>query len=429
MVGLIYFLLNKDKSIKYRNIFLLAASWYFYGTFKWWFLCFLVYIILVNYFGAIAIQKHVRQSKLIITTTIVLSIALLATMKYAYLFSPLIILPVGLSFFIFQALSYSIDVYRKKIEAEKDFVKVALYISFLPTILSGPIERARNLFPQLSEKTPMNYENILKGAEIFIYGLFKKVVIADRLSLYVNEVYIDPSGHTGSTLAMASLLYSIQIYCDFSGYTDMAIGTGRFLGFRIMDNFKFPYFATSIKDFWRRWHISLTSWFTEYVYISLGGNRVARWRWILNICAIFILSGIWHGATLGFVIWGMIHAVAYLVDFLLKIDKKNFLYGLGCFLVVTIAWIYFRIEDSTMATTVVAKIFSNLNSPVMSAIGGSSFTFVITMALTCLFVVREIVLYKATYRNQLIINVESVMLLLIIALFGVSSNQFVYFQF
>jgi len=408
---------------------LLLASWIFYGMFELWFLALLFFITIVNYSGAIAIDKWKNRCKLAVTTTIILSIGLLAVMKYAYLLNNSILLPIGLSFFTFQALAYSIDVYRRKISIERDFIKVALYISFLPTILSGPIERARNIFPQLSSVTPMNYDNTIIGVKMFIYGIFKKVVIADRLALYVNEVYAMPDAHSGSTLALAALFYSIQIYCDFSGYADMAIGVGRVLGFKIMDNFRFPYFATSIKEFWRRWHISLTSWFTEYVYISLGGNRVNKLRWLFNIMAIFLLSGLWHGATIAFIIWGAIHGVAYLIEHYLKFWKNNFLYGVVCFIVVTLAWIYFRVEDSALATTIVGKIFSEFWTPATAMVNGSSFSFVVTIGLLLLFIVREIISYRSSDEVKVVTNIECILLLIGVALFGVSTSQFVYFQF
>lgn len=428
-VALIFKGLNNTETIKWRNLFLLIASCLFYGMFKWWFLGLLSYIILVNYFGALAVERANSHDKKAVSATIILSLLILVFMKYAYLLGNSIILPVGLSFFTFQALSYSIDVYRKKISAERDFVKVALYISFLPTILSGPIERARNLFPQLSSKTPMNYDNVAVGIKIFVWGLFKKMVIADRLALYVNEIYANHDIHSGSSLALAALFYSIQIYCDFSGYADMAIGTGRVLGFKIMDNFKFPYFSTSIKTFWRKWHISLTSWFTEYVYISLGGNRVCKLRWIFNIMSIFLLSGIWHGATIAFVIWGAIHAVAYLIEYYLKIDKPNFFYGVVCFVIVTLAWVYFRVEDCTIASTIIAKMFTDFGSKAVTSVGGSSFTFIATLFILVLFIIREFILYRSTAETKVVTNIECIFILLMVALFGVSSSQFVYFQF
>lgn len=428
-VGFIFFLLNRPNLIRLRNLFLLVASWYFYASFGWEWLGLLIYVIVVNYFGAIAVSKYFSNRKLYISSTIILSLITLVMMKYAYLVDSSIILPVGLSFFTFQALAYSIDVYRNKVEAESDLIKVALYVSFLPTVLSGPIERARNLFPQLSAKTPMNYDHILSGVRLFVWGVLKKVVIADRLALYVDSVYGNPMAHSGTTLALAAFFYSVQIYCDFSGYADMAIGVGRSLGFSIMENFSYPYFATSIKEFWRRWHISLTSWFTEYVYISLGGNRVSALRWIFNIIAIFLLSGIWHGATMGFIIWGGIHAAAYLIEYYLKLNKGNFFYGLICFFVVTIAWIYFRIPDSGLATSIVGKIFTDFTSPAVTSIDGSAFSFYITLAMLLLFIIREVIEYRYRFNSSVIINAECVFSLIVVALFGVSTSQFVYFQF
>lgn len=430
IVLIITYVLNKHKLLKSRNTFLLIASWVFYGSFNYWFLLLLGFITIINYFGAILIKEYRKYAKTIVTSVIILSIGQLALMKYAFLYNESILLPVGLSFFTFQALSYSIDVYRKKIEASRDFVKVSLFISFLPTILSGPIERATNLFPQLESKTPMNYDNLMAGIRLFIWGLFKKLVIADRLAIYVNQTYATYQGQSGSTLALAAIFYSIQIYCDFSGYADMAIGVGRILGFKLMENFKFPYFSKTIKQFWRKWHISLTSWFTEYVYFSLGGNRVVKWRWIFNILCIFVLSGIWHGATMAFLIWGLIHGIAYLIENFMKIRNGNVLYGILCFVVVTLAWIFFRVETFSKASDIIGKIFTDFNGIPNTTLNGSSFTFYLTMLLLVIFMIREYFTYKdRNPKKEIIANVESSLLLLLVAVFGVSGSSFVYFQF
>jgi Predicted membrane protein involved in D-alanine export len=370
-------------------------------------------------------QQQGKNGKRFVTTAIVLSIAQLVFFKYAYLANPTILLPVGLSFFTFQALSYSIDIYRKKIAPEKNVVDVALFIAFFPTLLSGPIERARNLIPQLKEKTSVNWDNFKEGAGLFIWGLFKKVVIADRLAEYVNVVYFSPESHSGSTLALAALFYSFQIYCDFSGYADMAIGSGRVMGFKIMQNFNFPYCVNTFKEFWRRWHISLTSWFTEYVYISLGGNRVSQARWILNISLVFLLSGIWHGATWSFVLWGAMHAVFYLVERFWGPKRPNILYHLLVFVMITFAWIFFRIENSVEAYHVVTRICSDLISPVYW--GSSTFSTLLTMLLLGIFMLREYLMYRNILPQKS--AWEYLFLLLAIGLFGVSSDQFVYFQF
>lgn len=340
-------------------------------------------------------------------------------------FNDSILLPIGLSFFTFQALSYSIDIYRGKIKPETSFINVALFVAFFPTLLSGPIERARNLLPQLREKLLFNEDNIIAGAKLFIWGLFKKVVIADRLAEYVNMIYGNPEAHTGSTLAITAVFYSFQIYADFSGYADMAIGSGRMMGIKLMENFNFPYCVNSFKEFWRRWHISLTSWFTEYVYISMGGNRVNKARWILNISTVFLLSGVWHGATYSFILWGMIHALLYLLEYYCGPKRPNIIYHLYVFIMITFAWIFFRIEDSGTAWNTVVHICTNLISPFYW--GSSMFTTMLTMALLLIFILREYLSYKEIGKEKS--NYEVIILLLSIALFGVSSEQFVYFQF
>lgn len=428
IVFLLFALLNNRNTVKLRNFLLLIASYYFYAQLHSWFVILLIYTTAVNYVCGLCIVRDQQQGKTgkrFVATAIVLSIAQLVFFKYAYLANPTILLPVGLSFFTFQALSYSIDIYRKKIEPEKNVVDIALFIAFFPTLLSGPIERARNLIPQLKEKTSVSWDNFKGGAGLFIWGVFKKVVIADRLAEYVNAVYFSPESHSGSTLALAALFYSFQIYCDFSGYADMAIGSGRVMGFKIMQNFNFPYCVNTFKEFWRRWHISLTSWFTEYVYISLGGNRVSQARWILNISLVFLLSGIWHGATWSFVLWGAMHAVFYLVERFWGPKRPNILYHLLVFVMITFAWIFFRIESSVEAWHVVTRICSDIISPVYW--GSSTFSTLLTMLLLGIFMLREYLMYRNILPQKS--SWESLFLLLAIGLFGVSSDQFVYFQF
>lgn len=419
---------NRKQTLLIRNFILLAASWYFYSCLHWWFVMLLLYTTTVNYLCGRWIgadQDKGRNGKAGTTVSIILSLAILIVFKYAYVFDSSILLPVGLSFFTFQALTYTIDIYRKKIPVEYNPINVALFISFFPTLLSGPIERARNLLPQLRQKNDISWENITSGAGLFVWGLFKKVVIADRLAQYVNLAYLNPEEQSGSTLAVAAVFYSFQIYCDFCGYADMAIASGRILGFRIMQNFNFPYCVNTIKEFWRRWHISLTSWFTEYVYISMGGNRVIKPRWILNISAVFLLSGIWHGATWSFVLWGALHAVYYFLEYYLGPKRPNSLYHLLIFILITIAWIFFRIEDIGSAWTVVSKIFTDFISPVSG--GGSTFSTIITTFLLLLFLIREYMMYKNILPQKH--PMEYIILILCICLFGVSSEQFVYFQF
>lgn len=419
---------NHKRTLKIRNILLLGASYYFYANLHIGFLFLLIYITLINYICGIWIarqQEKGKNGKTAVTAAILSSLIILAFFKYAYIVESTILLPIGLSFFTFQALSYSIDIYRKKIMNEKSIINLALFIAFFPTLLSGPIERARNLLPQLREKTPINWDNLTAGLKIFVWGLFKKVVIADRLADYVNIVYATPDSHTGSTLAVAAVFYSFQIYCDFSGYADMAIGSGRIMGFKLMDNFNLPYCVDTIKEFWRRWHISLTSWFTEYVYISMGGSRVKRHRWLMNISIVFIISGIWHGATFNFILWGAIHAMLYIGEYYYGPKRPNRFYHLLIFAMITFAWIFFRIEDSGTAWHIVTRICTNIIAPFYW--GSSAFSTMLTMALLTAFGVREYLLYKNTLPHKYAI--EYILLLIGIGLLGVSSKQFVYFQF
>lgn len=428
VVFVLFFITNKDKTLNIRNMMLIIASYFFYAQLHLWFILLLVYITGVNYLSGLWIEnlkKKGKNAKIAVATSILLSLACLGFFKYAYIFKPTILLPVGLSFFTFQGLSYTIDIYRNKINADRNLINVALLISFFPTLLSGPIERARNMLPQFRSKAEITWDGIKDGAGLFVWGLFKKVVIADRLAEYVNLIYLSPESHSGSTLALAALFYSFQIYYDFSGYADMAVGSGKVLGFRIMSNFNFPYYVNTIKDFWRRWHISLTSWFTEYVYISMGGNRVSKARWILNISTVFLLSGIWHGATWSFVLWGAIHAALYLAEHFIGPKRPNIFYHILIFIMITFAWIFFRIPDIGSAWHTVTRICTDLISPI--SLGSSAFSTILTIALLVAFVIREYFLYsdKAPRKTAF----EYIVLLLMIGLFGAQSDQFVYFQF
>lgn len=450
---------NFIHSVKLRNILLLAASYCLYGSFNIGFLLILLFITAINYVAPIAIQKLEKRRKLVCTFAIVFSLVPLFIYKYLNFFLADIlglvqlqeqwtwlsrlVLPVGISFFTFQALTYTIDVYRGKMECRKNVVDVALFVAFFPTVLSGPIEKARNLLPQIEKPVGVSLKSITEGVTIFIYGLFKKVVIADRLASYVDWAYGSFEYMHGGTLALAAIFYSIQIYCDFSGYSDMAWGVAKCLGFDITQNFKFPYFATSIKEFWHRWHISLTSWFTEYVYFSLGGNRVKlKARWIFNISMVFILSGIWHGAAWNFLIWGGLHAVYYLIEYALGLQRKDFVMpkwlklpsGMVVFLLVTLAWVFFRVGDMTQTTGIIQRIFTVQTFSV--SMGASAFIFACNIALLLVFLVMEILYSKnkiLTEHNGTLCTVTNgmltVALLLMISLFGAQSDSFVYFQF
>jgi alginate O-acetyltransferase complex protein AlgI len=286
-----------------------------------------------------------------------------------------IILPIGLSFHTFQSLSYTIEVYRGNQKAERHLGIFSLYVMFYPQLVAGPIERPDNLLRQLHLQFDFDYKTVTSGLKLMAWGFFKKLVIADRVSAMVNHVYDDPQAHDGPALLLATFFFSIQIYCDFSGYSDIALGAARTLGIDLMRNFRTPYYSTNISEFWRRWHISLSSWFRDYVYISLGGNRVAKWRWYYNLIITFLLSGLWHGANWTYIVWGGLHGF-YLVfavvtanargrlGQLIGLDKaprwNMALQTMTTFCLVTFAWIFFRADTLGNAWYIVTHLFTGL---------------------------------------------------------------------
>lgn len=451
-------LTKATKGVTARNVVLLVASYWFYGQFNPMFLAVLLYVTLTNYIGVAVLYRYKERAKTILGSTVVLTLLPLLLFKYTtFLYTKVLgidlvedsvmlhlALPVGISFFSFQALTYTIDVYRRKIAEKASLLDFALFVAFFPTILSGPIEKARNFLPQLKERYSVTLNDVITGTGFYVWGLFKKMVIADRLSQYVDWAYSSADYVSSGTLALAVIFYSIQIYCDFSGYSDMAIGIARCLGFQLSANFNFPYFSTKIKDFWRKWHISLTSWFTEYVYYSLGGNRVRlKARWIFNISMVFLLSGIWHGAAWNFLLWGAIHALLYLTEYTMGLHDKEHQYknllqkviaGTCVFVAVSIAWVFFRVEDVATVHGILAKIVSGSIFYIMP--GASTMTFVINLVLLALFGVNEIILHRnralgdaVVSRNVLVCYGWICSCLLLIALFGRSNDSFVYFQF
>lgn len=448
-----------SRNVVLRNATLLVASYYFYGYFNVGFTLILAFVTLVNYIGGrMLFNKNRKHAKRIVAISVVLSLIPLVFYKYSLLLCSTfagianielnlellqgLLLPVGISFFTFQALSYTIDVYRGKIEKPASALDFFLFVSFFPTIMSGPIEKARNLLPQIERYSSPTLSGVMQGVCIFVWGLFKKVVIADRLGAYVDWAYESPQYRSGATLAVAAIFYSIQIYCDFSGYSDMALGVAKSLGFNVTKNFRQPYFSRTFKDFWRRWHIALTSWFTEYVYFSLGGSRVShKIYWVFNISTIFLLSGLWHGAAWSFLIWGGLHAVYYLCEHFMGLQSPNlrwtkttsFLSGLVVFALATLAWIFFRL-DFSQATYVIHRIFNSFGT---ISFGASSFAFASTVFMLLIFIGYELLIRKGVilfdvenYEDRLKANLlYLVPLLILMGLFGMSSDNFVYFQF
>ena len=338
-----------------QNILLLAASLVFYAFADFRYLPFLFYIIIISYIAG----KFCKNKTLFI---LIVDIAPLFAIKYCPLiFHTHWIFPLGISFFTFQSISYIADTYTKKIPSEKNFLKVALFISFFPIISSGPIQRAGNLIPQFQNVRTFDYNNATDGMKLFAWGMFKKLCIADRIAVYVNYVYGNVNDSYGLAILLATILYSFQIYCDFSGYSDMAIGIARYLGFDVGKNFNHPYLSKSVGEFWRRWHISLSSWLRDYVYIPLGGSRVAPPRIYLNLLITFLVSGIWHGSTWNFVIWGLLHGAYQCIgratkSFWEKIKVTSFIRIFITFCLVTFAWIFFRADNLQEAGIVISKI-------------------------------------------------------------------------
>jgi D-alanyl-lipoteichoic acid acyltransferase DltB (MBOAT superfamily) len=359
----------------------------------------ILFTTFVSYLCAIVVEKakNANKKKIVLVIGIVASLAVLFIFKYlnftlqafidfakifsisVHPFTLNLLLPVGVSFYTFQTLSYVIDVYRQKVPAEKNFAIYALYVSFFPQLVAGPIERSSNLIPQFKEKHYFNFEQATYGLKIMAWGFFKKVVVADTFSIYVDKVYNNIGYSTGFAFILATILFAFQIYCDFSGYTDIAIGSAQLLGFKLMKNFDSPYFSTTIKEFWRRWHISLSSWFMEYVYIPLGGSRVKNLRHYFNIAVTFLVSGLWHGANWTFVFWGGLHGCYSIIEsyiskytnrrsnfeyrkkylrILIIVFKTCFVFSLICF-----AWVFFRASSISAAFYGIAHCLDGISNP------------------------------------------------------------------
>ena len=356
---------------KFRWGLLLLASVVFYASADWKMLALIGGSILVSYIAGLKIEQaeNEKQKKVWMAGCIILLVAILMLFKYFGFFADVIgnmlgatsfvfnlVMPLGISYYTFKIISYLVDIYKGKIDAEKHLGYYALYVSFFPQILCGPIERADHFIPQLKYGCKFEDKLAAEGLERIIIGLFKKLVIADRLALYVGTVFDAPTAYPGLASIMAVAFYTIQIYCDFSGYSDMAIGMAQMLGIRTRENFNYPYFSRSIKEFWHRWHISLSSWLRDYIYIPLGGNRKGKMHKHLNTLAVFLVSGIWHGSSLSFVFWGALHGLWNMISTPKKDDDplwKQILQVLVTILGVAFTWIFFRAKDLATAFTMI----------------------------------------------------------------------------
>jgi len=382
-----------NKSLRFQNLLLLASGYVFYSFWDYRFLVLLLFSTSVDYFAALKISKagSIKYKKSWLCFAVCINLGLLCVFKYYNFFISSfrelfslsginagsaminIILPVGISFYTFHGLSYIIDVYRSKVQPTKNFSAYAVFVSFFPLLVAGPIERATHLLPQIQTGRVFEYSKGVDGLRQILWGYFKKIVIADNCAGFSDTIFNNYGAYSGSTLVMGAIFFAFQIYADFSGYTDIAIGVSRLLGIEVVQNFSFPYFSSSIAEFWRRWHMSLTSWFRDYVYISLGGNRVGTARRVINVLIVFLLSGLWHGANLTFLAWGFLHALFYLPGMLIRKEKSNMITGYvsgikhsanvflsiaATFSFTTFAWIFFRSENLVAAVNYIGIIFS-----------------------------------------------------------------------
>lgn len=454
---------------KFRVSFLLGASYFFYGCWRWEYLVLIIAQTELNFLCGLGLAGNSCRTtkRLYLYSTVGATLLILFVFKY-YNFAcssfgvmathlgfsyrlPVLdaLLPVGISFHTFQCLSYNLDLYHGRIQVERNFRRFALYVSFFPLLVAGPIERAGRLIPQFSVVQRLSILNMTSGLRLILWGMFKKVVIADRLAEYVNQIYLTPAAHAGSTLALATVFFTFQIYCDFSGYTDIAIGSARILGFELMENFRLPYLAKSISEFWQRWHISLSTWFRDYVYIPMGGSRVTTMFWARNILATFLLSGLWHGANWTFIVWGGLHGTYFLLErsigrrctsiiALLRVPGwlSGFLQVSLTLTMVMFAWVFFRASSVTDALTIVSRIVAPWNGSLY--LGSSSVSTIMGVFLIILLVVVQVLQaaerlplgsLSQVYVSMPIRWMAQLGLLLGIAMLGKSGGDFIYFQF
>ena len=455
-----------NKKLRIQNLMLLTASYFFYACWDYRFLFLLMFSTLLDYYSGIKIEDATNKSKkqIWLFISIFINLGFLGIFKYYDFFAlsfaeavshlgfqihPTtinIILPVGISFYTFHGLSYVIDIYCEKIKSERDFINYGLFVSFFPLLVAGPIERATHLLPQIKKERTFNYSNAILGLRQILWGLFKKIVIADNCAVIANDIFNNYQHLSGSTLLVGAFFFTVQIYGDFSGYSDIALGTARLFGIELLRNFAFPYFSRDIAEFWRRWHISLSSWFRDYLYIPLGGSQGGKWKKIRNTFIIFLVSGFWHGANWTFILWGLINALYFLplllsnsnrVNMHIVAEGKSFpslketLQIAFTFLLTMLAWVFFRSETVSQALVILGKIFS---TTLFTVPKGASFIIVILVlffffiewlgrahrfAIENLFPQSSRV-YRWTFYYLLIV---------LIFLFGGQHQQFIYFQF
>ena len=456
---LYWFIFNKN--LKTQNFLILLSSYLFYGWWDFRFLSLILVSTIFNYVIGLTIPNldSKKKQRLFFWCSILLNLSVLGFFKYynffvdswLELFSSIgyeiksiwtlsIILPVGISFYTFQTMSYTIDIYIKKLKPTKDFISFASFVAFFPQLVAGPIERASNLLPQILKKREFKYENGIQGLRLIIWGMFKKVVIADSLAPLVDNIFSNYQYLDGGTLWLGAIYFAFQIYCDFSGYSDIAIGTSKLFGFDIMSNFKFPYFSRNIGEFWRRWHISLSTWFRDYLYIPLGGSKSGKWKSIRNIFVIFLVSGFWHGANWTFIFWGLYHSILFLPSFIFNTNRKytssiiaentvlptpkEFLQVGITFLLVTVGWVFFRSETIVDSFNYLNQMFFEFNLPSKMRMG--------ILFVSCFILIDFLVRKKERLNFKIPNTIElfgSVVFILILIWSYNQSSTFIYFQF
>jgi alginate O-acetyltransferase complex protein AlgI len=470
VVLLLYWFATK-RSLRLQNVLLLVASYYFYACWDYRFLFLLIFSTLLDYVSAIKISQALTLSgkRFWFWLAIGINLSFLGVFKYFNFFSTSfrdslsflgihadnvtleIILPIGISFYTFHGLSYVIDIYKERIKPERNLIDYSLFVSFFPLLVAGPIERATHLLPQIKAQRNFDYNNAVSGLRQILWGFFKKVVIADNCAEYANLVFNNSSDYSGSTLVLGALFFAFQIYCDFSGYSDIAIGTARLFGIDLLRNFAYPYFSRDIAEFWRRWHISLSTWFRDYVYIPLGGNKGTPWVNIRNIFVIFLVSGFWHGANWTFIFWGFLNALYFLPLLLLKRNRENLAIAapdshlpslrelrgiIFTFALTVLAWIFFRAENLTHAFSMISEIFSRslLTVPYFPRIS----TIGSLLILICFLIIVEWIGRREQFALESVRNVRwsfvrkgiYYTIVGLIFFFGsFEENQFIYFQF
>lgn len=459
--------------LKLQNALIVLASCVFYAWWDWRFLSLIIFSTLIDYAIGRKLQVTRKQNhrKALLWTSILVNIGFLGFFKYYNFFvdnfvaafsffgQPLqsnslnIILPVGISFYTFQTLSYTIDVYKRKLEPTKDLLAFAAFVSFFPQLVAGPIERAAHLLPQFYKKRRFKFINVQFGFIRILWGLFKKVVIADRLAIIVNTVYNSPEDFGGLHYILATVLFAFQIYCDFSGYSDIAIGTARMFGFKLMENFRTPYFSKSIGEFWKRWHISLSTWFRDYVYIPLGGNQVSRARLYANLMIVFVVSGFWHGAKWTFMVWGALHGIILIAEQFLNSRRFGFVkegtrfFGhaqvLFTFAVTCFAWIFFRANTTVDAFSIASSLFDFSRSFATHVRGMTLYMGMpLWKLLACFVLIAVLIIIERLIMHHkiselIIIKQKPIArwsiytgFIIVILLFGsFEIEQFIYFQF